>query len=184
MKKMWTLASVVLLFSFAFAAVAAELQSGLKVGDEVGAFEVTDVTGPNKGKSLCYRCSYGSRPVVGLFTRQVDEKLAKLVKELDGVVAENSGKKMAGFVIVMAEDAAKLTPQLEELAKKHDIKNIPLTIYNGKNGPEDYKLSPDANLTVLMWNKGEVKSNTALDKDGLNDKAIESIVADTAVLLK
>jgi hypothetical protein len=36
-------------------AVAAELQSGLQVGDHAGAFNVKDITGPNKGKSLCYR---------------------------------------------------------------------------------------------------------------------------------
>ena len=31
------------------------VQSGLKVGDSVNPFQVDDVTGPNKGKSLCYR---------------------------------------------------------------------------------------------------------------------------------
>jgi hypothetical protein len=35
--------------------VAAELQSGLQVGDHAGPFNVKDITGPNKGKSLCYR---------------------------------------------------------------------------------------------------------------------------------
>ena len=36
-------------------AVAEELQSGLQVGDHAGPFNVRDITGPNKGKSLCYR---------------------------------------------------------------------------------------------------------------------------------
>ena len=31
------------------------VQSGLKVGEPAGAFDVDDVTGPNKGKTLCYR---------------------------------------------------------------------------------------------------------------------------------
>ncbi len=31
------------------------VESGLKVGDAAGAFNVDDVTGPNKGKTLCYR---------------------------------------------------------------------------------------------------------------------------------
>ncbi|MGP0062867.1 MAG: hypothetical protein ACLQGP_04595 [Isosphaeraceae bacterium] len=31
------------------------VQSGLKVGEPVNAFIVDDVTGPNKGTSLCYR---------------------------------------------------------------------------------------------------------------------------------
>lgn len=36
-------------------ASAAELESGLQVGDKAGAFNVKDCTGPSKGKSLCYR---------------------------------------------------------------------------------------------------------------------------------
>ncbi len=35
--------------------VAADLKSGLQVGESAGAFNSKDVTGPNKGKSLCYR---------------------------------------------------------------------------------------------------------------------------------
>lgn len=33
----------------------ADLKSGLQVGDAAGPFEVRDITGPNKGKTLCYR---------------------------------------------------------------------------------------------------------------------------------
>jgi hypothetical protein len=31
------------------------VQSGLKVGEPVNAFNVDDITGPNKGTTLCYR---------------------------------------------------------------------------------------------------------------------------------
>ena len=31
------------------------VKSGLKVGEPVNAFLVDDITGPNKGKTLCYR---------------------------------------------------------------------------------------------------------------------------------
>ncbi len=31
------------------------VESGLKPGEPVSAFDVEDVTGPNKGKTLCYR---------------------------------------------------------------------------------------------------------------------------------
>jgi hypothetical protein len=31
------------------------VKSGLAVGESVGPFEVDDVTGPNQGKTLCYR---------------------------------------------------------------------------------------------------------------------------------
>jgi len=31
------------------------VQSGLKPGESVSPFDVEDITGPNKGKTLCYR---------------------------------------------------------------------------------------------------------------------------------
>jgi hypothetical protein len=31
------------------------VHSGLKVGESVNPFQVDDITGPNKGTSLCYR---------------------------------------------------------------------------------------------------------------------------------
>lgn len=39
--------------AFVAPAVAAD-RSGPKVGSKAGAFDVQDVTGPNKGKTLCY----------------------------------------------------------------------------------------------------------------------------------
>jgi hypothetical protein len=34
---------------------APNLKSGLQVGEKADPFQVHDVTGPNKGKTLCYR---------------------------------------------------------------------------------------------------------------------------------
>jgi hypothetical protein len=31
------------------------IESGLKVGEACSPFDVDDITGPNKGKTLCYR---------------------------------------------------------------------------------------------------------------------------------
>lgn len=36
-------------------ALAADFKSGLQPGEDAGAYNVKDITGPNKGKSLCYR---------------------------------------------------------------------------------------------------------------------------------
>ena len=54
MHRIWT-ASIAVAVAACGVVVAAELQSGLQVGDHAGAFNVKDITGPNKGKSLCYR---------------------------------------------------------------------------------------------------------------------------------
>ncbi len=36
-------------------AIAGDIESGVPVGKGVAAFNVKDITGPNAGKSLCYR---------------------------------------------------------------------------------------------------------------------------------
>ena len=54
MHRVW-MPSIALAVAVAGVVVAAELQSGLQVGDHAGAFNVKDITGPNKGKTLCYR---------------------------------------------------------------------------------------------------------------------------------
>ncbi|MBI4604626.1 MAG: hypothetical protein HY721_21910 [Planctomycetes bacterium] len=48
--------SLAALTGLAAVGVAAEkaLKSGLQPGDKTSAFQTRDITGPNKGKSLCY----------------------------------------------------------------------------------------------------------------------------------
>ena len=74
-------------------AQAAELKSGLQQGESVGAFQVEKCGGAvndnvKVGDQLCYRCMLGAKPVVMVFARKADDKLAGLVKELDKTVAK------------------------------------------------------------------------------------------------
>ena len=54
MRRIW-MPSIALAVAVTGVVIAADLQSGLQVGDSAGPFNVKDITGPNKGKSLCYR---------------------------------------------------------------------------------------------------------------------------------
>jgi hypothetical protein len=54
MHRLW-IPAVVAVATMTGIAVAADLQSGLQRGASAGAFDVKDITGPNKGRSLCYR---------------------------------------------------------------------------------------------------------------------------------
>ena len=182
MKKLiGTMAVCLLMAGVAF---AGELKSGLPVGDSVPAFNVRDITGPSKGQTLCYRCKYGARPVVTVFTREVNPSVTDLVSKIDAIVGKNKDSKMAAFVCVITEDADKVEKQLEDVAKSKEIKNTPLTIIEGKTGPENYKLSKDAAVTVMMWNESKVVVNHAFDKAELDAKSIDAIVADTKKILE
>lgn len=161
-----------------------EVKSGLAEGDQPPPFNVNDCTGPNKGKSLCYRCQYGARPVVSVFTRGTSEELGKMLKELDGLVEKNKEKEMKSFVVLLTDDPEKAEKELIEFAKEHEIKNIPLTYFDGEAGPPEYKIAKEAQMTINMWVKSEVKSNRVVAEKKLDKDTISTILKDTKKILE
>lgn len=182
MRKCLSLAVAVLLAGGL--AVAAELQSGLAKGDFVAAFDVLDCSGPSKGDTLCYRCKYGNRPVVSIFTRELTPEVTELTKKIDETVGKNADAKMAGFVVLLSDDAKAAAPKLEEAAKKNSIKNLPLTAFDGKTGPKSYKISDDAQVTVMMWVDSEVKVSKGYKAGELKKADIDKLVAETKQILE
>ena len=162
---------------------AAALKSGIAPGSKPAAFFVLDATGPSEGKTLCYRCRYGARPTVTIFTKEMTPEVTSLVKELDGQVAKNSDKKMAAFGVLLTNDPKATDAQLKKVAKDAGIKNIPLTTYDDTAGPADYELSSDAAVTVLMWVESNVKVNHAFSSAKLGSADLKKITADTAKIL-
>lgn len=162
-------------------AVAAD--KGLSIGDSVPAFNVRDITGPNKGKTLCYRCKYGAQPVVTIFTRSVDANVVSLVKNIDEQVAKNKDKKMASFLVVLTNDADATEKKLAEIAQKEGIKHVPLTVMEGDAGPDGYGIEKDAETTVMMWVESELKVNSAFAKGKFDAKTVGTVAAETKKIL-
>jgi hypothetical protein len=181
MRKLFVLAVGVLAASMAVPSNAA-VKSGLAEGESPGAFHVLDVTGPSKGKKLCYRCQFGAKPVVSIFARNVDKELISLLKKTDDFVAKNEDEKASAFFVLLTDDPDAAEIKLKELAKKHKIK-VPLTIFDGKAGPKGYKLAKDADVTVLMWSGSTVKANYAYKKGELNKSEVAKIAKSTSKIL-
>lgn len=121
--------------------------------------------------------------MVSIFAREITDALTGLVKEVDTVVGKNKDKKMAAFVVLLSDDPDAAEPKLKELAKKHGIKNTPLTVFDGIAGPERYKIAKEADVTVLMWTRQKVAVNHAFRKGDLKKASIKEIVADTSKIL-
>jgi hypothetical protein len=121
---------------------------------------------------------------VNVFTRSLTDNLASLVKEIDSFVGKNKSQQAAAFVVLLSSDPDADEAKLKEFAKKHNIKNVPLTLFDGETGPPSYKVAKDADLTVLLWRERDVKANHALKKGELNESAVEKIMADTPKILK
>ena len=176
--------SMIALFLIAASSAFADVKSGLQPGERPPAYYVEDATGPYKGKELCYRCKFGGRPVVNVFTRELNDSVAKLIKGIDQKVAENSGKQMKAFVVLLTDDPKAERGKLQQFAKTNGIKHTPLTTFGNPKGPSDYKISKDAAVTVMMWNKSRVKTNHAFSKASLADGSISAVVADAGKIAK
>ena len=118
--------------------------------------------------------------MVCVFARKTSEPLASLVKQIDSKIGENRGLK--GFVVLTPKKGEHPAGALEKLAKDAGIKHVPLTIGESPDGPPDYELARDADITVLMWKHHQVKVNHAF-KGELTDTDIAAIVADIPKLV-
>jgi len=90
---------------------------------------------------------------------------------------------MCAFFVLLADDKDAAAGKLQELAKKHDIKNVPLTV-DDAGGPPEYKIAKEADVTVLLLRKDAVAANYSFGKGQLDKKGINAIVADTSKILE
>ena len=118
-----------------------------------------------------------------MFARDLTDDLASLVKQLDAIVAKNDEKKMGGFLVLLSENPDADEGKVKQFAEKHGIKKMPLTIFEGVAGPPEYKIAKEAQVTVHMWLKQEVKANEAFAKGDLNAAAIKKVLTDTEKIL-
>ena len=118
--------------------------------------------------------------MINIHAREITDELTSLVSQLDKLVspaapAGRSGNTHA-FVVFLTDDPDALGPKLTEVATKAEIKNTPLTIYDGIAGHPDYKVSKDAEVTIMMWTDRKVDVNFAFGKGELDKDAIAKIV--------
>ncbi|MAV37756.1 MAG: hypothetical protein CMJ59_20120 [Planctomycetaceae bacterium] len=121
--------------------------------------------------------------MVNIFTRKITDELTSLVKQMDSVVGKNRKGRMAGFVVLLTDDPDEAEEQLVAFAKKHKIKNLPLTVFDGLAGPPAYKIAKDAEVTVLMWKRARVQANHAYQAGKLNAKEVKLVLGSTKKIL-
>jgi hypothetical protein len=120
--------------------------------------------------------------VAMVFARDVSKPLADLIKKIDAATGEHQDKSMGSFVVFL-NDAEDLPNKVKELAEKESIKNTILSIDNPA-GPKNYKVSKDADVTVVLYTNHTAKANFAFRKGDLTDKEIDQIVSDISKILE
>jgi hypothetical protein len=116
-----------------------------------------------------------------IFAREVSDPLTSLVKQIDSATALHADKKMGSFVVVLS-DTKNLDKNLADLAKKEKIEHTVLSI-DTPEGPKGYKVDKDADVTVVLYVKRNVKVNHAFHKGELTASGIDKIMADLPKIL-
>ena len=148
--------------------------TSLKKGDTAGVFYVTKIAGAEEdgveeGQELCYRCRYGSRPMVMIFARKAGGKIPKLVEVLDNEVDKNQEAQLRGLVTLLGNDAAEVKEVATKVAEKSGAKNVPVVVAKEtKTGPENYKLSESADVTVVVASDSQVVSTHEFTADKID----------------
>ncbi len=163
-------------------AVAGSVLSGPQVGEKVpGPFKVLNITGPEAGQTSCQYCNHGTRPVAVIFTKAITPEVTRLLKKIDTATAMNKEAGLGSFAVVCS-DAAGMEQQLRTVAQQLGIQHTLLTLYKA-GGPEKYRLSPEADITVLLYNHLTVKANYAFRNAELTEAATDAILTDLAKML-
>lgn len=123
----------------------------------------------------------GNVPVAAVFAREITPGLTSLVKKLEQTTS-GSDKKVGAFVVLLTDDE-KAEDKLKELAEKENLKKVVLLLDNPA-GPKEYHIAKDADVTVLLYEKKEVKKNFAYEKGKFTaqeaDKVTEAMKEITA----
>lgn len=165
----------------------AVVKSGLQAGAKTYAFHVQDVTGPRAGKTLCYACAFGKHSVINIQTKKFDDELIALLRGLDPLVqpaGEIKGDSQHAFVVYLTEDPDQAEKELATIAKKAELKNIPLTVFDDLAGPKPYKLSDDAEVTIMMWKNTKVTTNYAFPVGGIEKEDVKPLLVSASKHLK
>jgi hypothetical protein len=158
------------------AAAADPCVSGIPVGKRPGPYSFLVATGPQRGQQTCYICEQheGGKPAAVVFARSLSDPLGRLMAKLDDAGA---AKKDSGYKAWMTQLAP--TADLDTLARwaqKQGLKTVPVGAFEDADGPPAYKLSKDADVTVLLFVKEKVVANFAFRAGELDDKAIDEVI--------
>lgn len=158
------------------------LVSGPQAGSKLpGGFSPVNVTNAElpdyAGKRSDYTEQHGASPVVLVFGRGITDPLIKLTKKLDAEVGKSKAARLRAVLVILREDA-ETERALREYGEREGVQKVSLAIM--ADGPQDYKLSSQADVTVVVYNRYKVEVNHAFRKGELNDKAIETILANVS----
>ena len=138
--------------------LALTLSSGPAVGAKAGPYSFLVATGPDRGQPTCCVCAQEDNPTAIVFARTLSDPAGKLMASLDAETAKRTDGFKAWLTLVTE------TADLDALAtwgQKHALKRSPVGAFENLDGPPAYKLTRDADVTVVLFVKRKVTATFA-----------------------
>ncbi|WP_157605168.1 hypothetical protein [Schlesneria paludicola] len=150
--------------------------SGPEVGTEVTTFYVRAVTGPHSGKSVCYVCRNGNRPVVMVLLRELGPDVARLLKQLNATVDRHRADGLRCFVVLLGDANQKDFARLQTLAFDEKLE-IPLTLAAETLAGSALKsISEEAAVTVVLYDHLKITRQFSFRTAECDSPACQQIV--------
>ena len=162
---------------------AGEFLSGPQVGSKIpGAFEPLNINGPDAGDEACLFCRFGNSPTVMVFATRPTEGVAAFTREMEKAAAEatKAGAEV-GACVVVTNTGLDTRKELARLADKENLKNVILGVIEPKK-LKDYELHPDAEVTVLLYDKKVVRVNRAFKAGEFTEKTAGELATEVTNL--
>jgi hypothetical protein len=163
----------------AVTAVAADepVASGPKPGQRPMPYAFVLATGPNRGTASCYICDTGDKPAAVVFARSLSDPLGKLAAKLDQAAADAVVPEFRTWLTLLAagpQPAAE--DRLAAWGRKHAVRQMPLGVFEDEVGPPAYRLSRQADVTVVLFVKRQTAATFAFRAGELTDARIEEVM--------
>jgi hypothetical protein len=117
-----------------------------------------------------------------IFAREISDPLTSLVKKIDEATVTNAECRMGSFVVFLGEEET-LKPKLQEISDKDKLTKTVLTIVEKPDGPPGYDIAKEADVTVVLYVKRNVKANYVFKKGQLDAKGVDLVVGDLKKIL-
>jgi hypothetical protein len=155
-----------------------EFASGPPVGSKLpGTFEPLNINGPDAGTDQCIVCKYLNSPVVMVFARQPGPAVANLVAKLEQ--AAQGAKRSVGACVVFTDTNDSTQAQLKKLADEKSLRQVVLGVINASQ-LKSYRLHPDADCTVIFYDKQVIRVNRAFKTGEFTATAADEVAKQAA----
>jgi hypothetical protein len=150
--------------------------SGLTPGQKPGPYSSIVSVGAERGQPHCFICDTAERPAVIIFARSFSDPLGKLVAGLDKAVGDGKSADLRSWVTFLSDDQTTLDPKVVEWGKKYAVRDVPLGVFENLDGPPSYRLSRDADVTVLLFVNRKVAANFAFRQGELTEERVAEVL--------